>query len=168
MNNQEEIRNVSFRDMMADEYGIVLFDDECEEIISVMDEYRIQPTEVTFQVETSWETYLNSLIEYRRLNFKRSQFDILISDVIYEMYPNPNTYPVDENIDCIYPHHVHHRLSTNVKETRFDKETHNIAIIRELNIVCKENEKSINNYYTFVILNTELDVRAGIRFESIK
>lgn len=163
LENQEVQTTVSIKEMFKKDYNIELSNEDNDRIISIMDSYNVQPNEVTFQTATSIETYVSSLTEYRRINSTRKKVEILISEVIYELIPT--FHSIDENIEINYPHRMHHKAS--VATARKNEFIKNIALMRDIDIKCDEKTKDISYHYTFIIFNSELDIRAGIRFEKI-
>lgn len=165
MIDRDELKVPTMKEMFKENYGIDLTEEDYNNLSSVMSNYNVQPTEVGFQVTTSLKSYLNDLLIFKKINLKRTQFDLTLSDVIFELYPS--IHPIDEDIQTNYPVHIHHKLSTANNKENSVSFTKNLALLRDLKINAKNIEKSVLNYYTFIIFNPELDVRAGIKFEKI-
>lgn len=163
MLENQEVQTLSMKEMFKRDYDIELSNEDNDRIMSIMDSYNVQPDEVSFETATSIETYVNSLTEYRRMKFLRKNLDILISEVIYEMIPI--FHAIDENIESNYPQRVHSKVSV---PTMYKREfAKNIALMRDIDIKCTDNNKDIKYHYTFIIFNGGLDIRAGIRFEKL-
>lgn len=163
---KEEIKTRDLREMFLKDYHIILNDNDYDEITTILDKYDVKFTEVNFVTATSVENYINLLTQYRKMTFKRRNLYILFGEILYEL--EPTFHLLEEDIESNYPHHIRHKLSINDEHNNcnvpFQK---NIALLRELEIKGSELSKETVSMYTFIIYNSELDIRAGIKFEKV-
>ena len=165
---KEDVNNQGLRELFEKEYNIEFTDSEYNELQAVLFTYDVKFNEVSFIVAESIENYVNFLTQYRTMTFKRKNFNMQLGEIVYEYCPT--IHPVDENYETNYPQHIHHKLSADYSDKlkSFDYDFQfNVALMRELSITGTEANKEISSFYTFVIYNSNLDVRAGIRFEKI-
>lgn len=156
-----EIREVSFREMIKNNYNIELEDKDYERLIWTLNNYQIQPTEMNFSVQSSVEMYVNALSTVKDINFKRLHLNLTLEDVIFELFPCAHHF--SEKINTIYPKHIsmEQKDTTDLPSMDFDK---NISIIRHKIIEAHNQEFETNTSYTMVIFNKNSTTTAGIIF----
>ena len=157
----EEIREVSLREMIKNNYKIDLLNNEYERLVWTLNNYNIQPTELSFSMQSSDEMYINALSTVKNIDFKRSSLNLELEDVIFELFPIAHHY--SEKINTIYPKHINveHKDSGELPKDNFE---YNIAIVRHMEIRVHNQDSETITTYTMVIYNKDANIVAGIIF----
>ena len=153
-----------FRKRLVEDYKISISDEDYTRLIETMNLYGVGGVNCHIDLQSNLSTLINNTHLVNSIKLHRMHTNIVQEEIIYEMKPFMHSSYL--KADIAYPKRVNISKDKEVNITNIKNEA-NIILIRTTEIEITREQK-YEERFTLIVFNPSLDVRGGIRFESIK
>ena len=160
--NMAEIQD--FKDLLTNAYKIHISNEDYERLTKTMSLYGVGHTNCSIELISNLATLAASTHLINNVKLHRMHTNIVHDEILYEMKPIIHSSYL--KADIAYPKRVN---VSKDKEADLDlmKKEQNIILIRTIEIEISR-EYNYEERFSLIVFNPSLDVRGGIKFESIK
>jgi hypothetical protein len=161
----ENIKGNDLLDLLRNQYMLDITDQQYNTLKSILTLHNVTPMMIKIELENTIENFINNMHLTKKIDVNRMKVIIDEEDVLYIM--NPIAYGFDEKYKVGHPTvGIDRRYEISPDDYKDMKQ--NIALIRSTFISKTVNESIHEDKFTLMIYNEDLNVTAGIMFESLE
>ena len=151
--------------LLRTRYRIDISDDQFNVLKSVLTLYNIKPMQIRIELENNTDNFINNIHLTKKAVFKRLGTEIDLDDVLYMLHTIP--FGSDEKYEITYPCKLKYQSRHENDASIYENMRQNVALIRRIYMRSNRDNSNIQETFTLMVLNQNLNVTAGIMFEAI-
>ena len=161
----ENVKGNDLLVLLRNQYKLDITNEQYKTLKSILTLHNVTPMMIKIELENNIDNFVNNIHLTKKIDVNRMRVIIDEEDVLYIMHPV--AYGFDEKYKVGHPTVIIDRRYEISPDEYKDMEQ-NVALIRSVYIAKTVNESIQEEKYTLMIYNKNLNVTAGIMFESLE